>query len=164
VYWRQRRWQEERLGEAARTTGFYGSNHAESFSAAEDRVDAWFGVGVLIVGYFLQAVGYVLELAADNDVRNSGARAVTAALLLVVTILAAWLAWRWTRSRRLRKVLIEMAHWRAPNVRQPPDRDPLPNAERLAAWAEYRGKARDDAEDDRSYVKRVFRVVDVASE
>ena len=39
-----------------RGTTFYGNSDSESFSAAEDRVDAWFGVGVLILGYALQAV------------------------------------------------------------------------------------------------------------
>ena len=74
------------------------------------------------------------------------------------------LAWHYTRSGRLRKLLVEMAHWRVQHVHEPLQRDPLPNAQKLAGWAVFLKEARTDEEDDSSYAKRVFQVSDVASE
>src|SRR4051812_37136264 len=80
--------------------------------AAEDRIDATFGVTYLFVGFVLQAIGYVLDLAGVTTVSaDSTPRTITALVLLAAAILVAFGAWHVSHERLVRRLLLEMAYW-----------------------------------------------------
>lgn len=86
----------------AQGSSYWGTNYAANLAAAEDRIDARFGIGSLLLGFALQALGYVLDLAKDDGAVSSWCRAWTAIALLATVVVVVFLTWRVTRRRRLR--------------------------------------------------------------
>ena len=145
-----------------RITSFWGAgmDPASGFAAAEDRVDGSFGVWVLVAGFGLQALGYVLDLAGGSSSAHSTARALTALALLVAGVVVTLGAWRLARPHLLRAVLVEVAHWEATNVTEPPTRRDVANPSALSGFAFAMGERRHDGEGDWDYAKRVFGLTD----
>ena len=134
---------------------------AETASLIRDRVDALFGLIILLVGFLTQAVGYALEAAGQSGVVSSHdglARAVISlagAAVGVATGLGTWLARRWPLSRRL---IVSVS------------RDPLsldtqysliqearaPSAARLMRLGGEFGRGPLADEDPADYVRRVY--------
>jgi hypothetical protein len=140
-----------------RGTSFYGGNPATSLAAAEDRIDATFGIVSLLCGFALQAVGYVLNLWHGDDAASSLGRAMTAIVLFLAVVAIAYGTWRKSRPYRLRKLLVEMAHWRAGNIYEGPQRNPVPYALPLFAWAGSLGIERRPDEDNVEWAKRAIK-------
>lgn len=143
-----------------RHTSYLGTNAPSAYAAAEDRVDGQLGVASLLLGFLLQAVGYVLTLAHGEAPTYSAGRALTALALLAVAVVLALGVWRRIRPRLLHSLLVDMAHWTVTRATEPPVRQSRADPTALASWAAIGGEARRDGEDDRTYAKRVFRLSD----
>lgn len=143
-----------------RHTSYWGSDAPGAYAAAEDRVDGVFGVGSLMLGFLLQAVGYVLDLARGESGTHSESRALTALVLLVIVVALTLGVWRRVRAHRVRTLLIEMSHWTSASAAQPPIRHDKADPSLLVIWGGMTGKARGTGEDDRAYAMRVFRLAD----
>lgn len=87
---------------------YYGMNVGEAIDRAQNRVDAKFGVGCLVGGFFFQAVGYTAQLAGASSATGAG-RAVTALVLMTVAMAASYGMYRWLRRGELRRTLTAMA-------------------------------------------------------
>jgi hypothetical protein len=117
----------------------------------EDRVDGVFGVGALVTGFTLQAIGYALLVGGvSNESRRLGG-----AIVAVVCAIGAgglvFAAWRVLRFRYLVRLLCELARhdWT--------ERYDHPDATELARYAVILGLARHPGvEDNVAYVRRVF--------
>jgi hypothetical protein len=131
-----------------------------SFAAAEDHVDGQCGVVALVVGFAFQAVGYVLDLAAQGDSQQSTGRALTALALLAIAAGFAVVMWHRIRPRLLHGLLVEMARWEAHHGMQDPVRNDNANPAVLVRWEYSLGIPRREGEDDRAYAKRVYRLAD----
>jgi hypothetical protein len=79
---------------------YWGVGYGQHQDRCENRVDGEFGVGYLIVGFFLQAVGYSLDIAGVQS--ETGTCHLIAGLLMAsVTATLAWTAWLLLRRPRL---------------------------------------------------------------
>jgi hypothetical protein len=143
-----------------RNATFLGSSAPGAFAAAEDRVDGQFGVAALMFGFLLQAIGYMLDLGSGDTSSPSTCRALTALGLLVLAVIAALSAGLLVRDRQLRRLLIEMAHWRATSTMEAPIREARADPNDLTAWGIAMGEPRREGENNWEYAKRVFKLSD----
>jgi hypothetical protein len=144
------------------STSFWNSNPLLGVQGAEDRVDGRFGVGVLLSGFTLQAVGYFLDLALSPSETTGICEALVALSMAVVAGGFAMLAWRVARPRLMKETLIEMARFEAKRVNEPPARSEHPSAERLAWYGRTWRQDGREGESDEDYAARVFGVTQFA--
>lgn len=84
---------------------FPGPDLAEAAERCRNRVDAEFGLGYLVMGFLLQAVGYGAELAGGHSA--TGTSRLFAALVLAAAAAGlAWLGWYFLKERRV-MILVE---------------------------------------------------------
>ncbi len=84
--------------------------------AAEDRADV-VGVAVLVAGFATQGLGYVLYIGGAMSKTHGGAARLAALGLLLVGFLVGFVGGRATRTRRVRRYLIELARYDMAGVR-----------------------------------------------
>jgi hypothetical protein len=143
-----------------RNTSYWGSDAPSGLAAAEDRIDGQFGVASLLVGFALQALGYLLDLARSDTSEHTTGRTLTALGLLIVAVALAWVTWRLTHRWLVRRLLIEMAHWQPTRSDEPPTRQDRANPTNLVGWGANMGELRREGEDDWAYAKRAFGLTD----
>jgi hypothetical protein len=144
--------------EIAELNTLEGLESGATVAQVRDRVDAEFGVGSLILGFTLQAIGYVatvLGASSSPDV-GLGSAAIALAFLLVAGG-SVWFIWHRVARRRVRKMLpaVALAH---PAGGDPPGW----TATRLDRLVSF-GRAQNlpkltDEESHGDYVHRVFGV------
>ena len=125
---------------------------------AEDRIDGRFGVVYLVLGFSVQAVGYVLELGFDTSTDPSASRALAALALAVVVGVSAYAVWERKRPGQVKRTLVEMAHYDTSSAFGPPVRRDGPYLGLLFAWGRAAGYPMGDKDSERSYAERVFGV------
>jgi hypothetical protein len=101
-------------------------------------VDGRFGVAYLVVGFAVQGIGYLLDLALDPDTDASVARAAVAGGVGLVCGGGGYLLWKRQRRKALTATLIEMAHYDGNKATTPAIRGNLPHA-KLFDWAHLAG-------------------------
>lgn len=79
---------------------FPGPDLAEAAERISNRVDAEFGLGYLLLGFVLQAVGYVAELAGVHTATGT-CRLLAALALSAAVACLAWLGWHFQKGRRV---------------------------------------------------------------
>jgi hypothetical protein len=117
---------------------YWNGNPHVAVGLAEDRIDGRFGVTYLALGFGLQVVGYVLDLAFNPGAEASGGRALVALGLAAATVAGAWLLWRWQRRELLKRTILEMAYWNTSHSELPPNRLTNPDTEALESGARRR--------------------------
>jgi hypothetical protein len=146
-----------RPAELTRLAGsFYGSNDYQALSVARNRLDAVTGITALLAGFGLQAVGYIVTLAANHPIHTGASEALVGAGFAVLALVVAVAAGNYTRRVRLIPLLIEMSHYEMDDTRREFPRAPL-----LPRWLEALGKKREVGEDDLAFVRRTVNVSDL---
>jgi LPXTG-motif cell wall-anchored protein len=123
---------------AVHATSYWGGNPTVAVGLAEDRVDGRFGLLYLALGFAVQAVGYLLDLALDPSTDASLARAIVAGGLAVASGGGAYLLWKRRRRTALKGTLIEMARYDTSSAKGPPIRADAPYAD-VFDWAAVAG-------------------------
>ncbi len=136
------------------SVAIWNSNRFIAVNVAKNRLDAVAGVTGLVIGFALQAVGYIADLATPHTDRTGITDAATAAVLAVVSLLITVVSGTVYRSRRLIPLLVEMSHYTAD------ERMPYPRAMLLPGWLTVPSD-RDEGEDDLAFVNRVAGVDDL---
>lgn len=122
---------------------------------ARNRIDGQFGVALLLLGFTLQLLGYLLELDG-GEARPEQDRLLTALILLGSSMLLAGGTWRALRDRMFKRALVKIAM--APlrtsggDIEQPAEK----NIEWLASYGIAAGWQRQMYESNATYVKRIF--------
>jgi hypothetical protein len=146
-----------RPAELTRLAGsFWGSNRYQALSVARNRLDAIAGVTGLLVGFALQAVGYIVTLATAHRLSTGGKEARIAAALGIAAAVTTVLCGNVLRRVRLLPLLIEMSHYTMNEERME-----FPRATLLPGWLEALGREREEGEDDLAYVRRAAGVEDL---
>jgi hypothetical protein len=132
-----------------------GIGVADVVDRVRNRVDARFGLTLLMSGFSLQLVGYLFQLDGDSAAHGRSFL-VSGLLLLALTVGAAWFLWYLLRDRLFKKGLIAVAT--APlKIGEDAVRE---GREKRIEWLARYGKAANwpalPYESDKSYVKRVF--------
>jgi hypothetical protein len=96
---------------AIRATSYWDGNPTVAVGLAEDRADGRFGVAYLALGFAVQAIGYLLDLALAPGADASVARAAVAGGVALVCAGGAYLLWKRQRRKALLRTLVEMAHY-----------------------------------------------------
>jgi hypothetical protein len=92
-----------RMNELTETVFGGGMAPAAEEGYFENRIDAEIGVLYLGIGFGLQVVGYLLEIAGVHNATGTG-RLVVAVTLAIGTVALAWLAWSVLHPIRLRQL------------------------------------------------------------
>jgi hypothetical protein len=145
---------------ALRATSYWDGNPHTAVGLAEDRVDGRFGVRYLVLGFAVQVVGYVLDLAFDPSADASAARAFVALVLAVAAGTAAYGLWRHARPDQLKRTLVEIAHYDTSRATERPLRRDGPYLGQLLNLGRAAGYPADDHDSERSYARRVFGVTE----
>lgn len=134
-----------------------GQGAADVVDRAKNRVDAQFGIGLLLAGFLFQFAGYAFEL--NGEVPHSGsARLVGALVLLVLAIGISLGAWRLARHPLFMRTLVNTAM--APSVLTQPGKEETLNDKinNLASYGPHAGHPQRPGESNADYVGRVFGV------
>ena len=94
------------IGKVAGT--YWGVNLGETVDRSQNRVDAKYGVGCLLAGFLLQAIGYMLELGGATSPAG-GDHALTAVALGVLAVALAFGVYFAFRRRELKRTLVAIA-------------------------------------------------------
>jgi hypothetical protein len=92
-----------RMNELTETVFGGGMAPAAEEGHFENRIDAEIGVIYLGVGFGLQVLGYMLDIAGVHSATGTG-RLIVGAALAVGTLGLAWLAWSVLRPLQLRRL------------------------------------------------------------
>lgn len=139
---------------ASRTASMYGSNAYAVVSQAEDRIRGAFGLGSLVFGFTLQALGYALVLGGEGTTSFSTSRGVLALALAAVPVALVVLTERLARPQLRRRLLVDVARFDV-STQQMNER---PSAAVLVDFGGVLGDSRRDGEEPQEYVERVWRV------
>lgn len=131
-----------------------GLGHAQVVDRARNRVDAQFGISLLLAGFILQFAGYALELSGTSP-HTGTARLVTAMVLGVAAVGVSLLTWRLLREPMLRRTLVRTA--RAPDPADEPKHS-VARGMRLVEYGQAAGYPMRPDESDEHYAERVFGV------
>lgn len=127
---------------------------------AKDRVMAVIGLGALVFGFTIQALGYALSLAVEPPDDKSVTAALLAVGLATLAVLVIVGVERITRHRRLRSLFMAIA--RADPVGDGPAG--APTVRILVTGAPGIGVERENDESDETYARRAFGVEHVRTE
>jgi hypothetical protein len=141
-----------------RSGTYLGSNPLVAVQGAEDRVDGRFGVGALLSGFSLQALGYFLDLALAPSDETSLGHALLALALAASLGGGVVVAWRHLRDRLVSRTLVSMARLSVTRGDRPPERMEDPSAAQLASYGRVWRRDAHENETDHDYVRRVFGV------
>lgn len=136
---------------------FPGSNPWMVVSAAEDKVDGYFGLGGLLAGFALQAVAYTLTIGSGGGDETGWNFSLIALSLAVVVSGTVYVAWRRLRRRLVLWVLLGPARV---DINDGTIAD-KPFAPSLNGYATVLGYELREGEDGPAYARRVFPVTDV---
>lgn len=142
---------------AQRAGAFLGANPHASLGAARDKVDAYFGLGALMLGFALQGVGYAVTIGSGGGNEVGWERALVALAMAIAGGAAVMFVWRIARERLVRHVLIGAAHYDT-NTGEMADK---PFAPTLNVYARLLGYEIREGEDGPAFAERVFGVADV---
>jgi hypothetical protein len=148
----------------ARLNTFAGLESGDTLDRCENRVDAIYGGAGLLLGFFLQAVGYALELSGVNG--GSGTdRLLTAILLGLLAVALSLLIYLLTKERLFKRTVAAVAKARAGSGDPGDEKGPAwsrVKAQRLVRLGEAAGWPRLETEQDEgtatNYAKRIFRI------
>jgi hypothetical protein len=110
---------------------YWDGNPHVAVGLAEDRTDGGIGVTYLALGFGLQVVGYVLDLAFNPRAEASVGRALVALGSPRLLSLARGGLWRWQRRELLKRTILEMAFWNTSHTELPPNRRTNPDLDAL---------------------------------
>jgi hypothetical protein len=127
---------------------------------AKDRVMAVVGLGALVFGFTIQALGYALSLAVEPPDDKSVRSALVAVGLATLAVLMIVGVERITRRRRLRSLFLAIA--RADPIGDGPVG--APTVRILVTGAPGIGVERENDESDEAYARRAFGVEHVRTE
>lgn len=143
---------------ALKTFGTHaGIGVADVVDRARNRIDGQFGVALLLLGFALQLVGYLVELDG-GELRQGRDRLLTALVLLGSSMLVATAASRILRDRTFKRMLVKIAMAPLRTSGGDIEQSPEKNIEWLASYGIAAGWQRQMYESDGTYVKRVFGV------
>jgi hypothetical protein len=132
-----------------------GIGAASVVDRVRNRVDAQFGLALLFLGFLIQLIAYLLELAG-RDYSSGSSRLPTGLALATLALALSLGTWALLRDRLLNRLLVRVAL--APLGE---DRPAGWNADNLASLLDYAKadhRARAAGESDRAYLARVFEV------
>lgn len=135
---------------------FYGSRLYQALSVARNRLDGICGVTALLLGFGLQAVGYIVTLASPHRLHTGLTTALVAAAFAVLALVAAVAAGNYVRRARFIPLLIEMSHFTMDGRRME-----FPRAALLPDWLETLGEERRLKESNLAFVRRTVGVEDL---
>jgi hypothetical protein len=148
---------------AARATEHETFDPAEAVQLCQDKIDGNFGLGYLVSGFTLQAIGYEIVLASAHIGDERGRNvALTALLIALVCAVPLLLAWRLSKHRLVR--------WQVGKVAEVTRVDPArksdgrPSLQVLMACAREMHEPRGRDESAREWIQRVFGIKDVYDE
>jgi hypothetical protein len=140
--------------EMAKLSGTYwGVNRAEQLRLARDKVDASFGLMALLVGFGLQVIAYALTLAIETDADYGLGRATVAVGLATGTGGLTYVAWRVSRVRFQRRLLLRLAHLDTEQTEHE-----LPDGATLTMFGQLLGEEQREGESHEEYARRVWKV------
>lgn len=84
----------------ARLNTNWGVGYGQHEDRLRNRVDGAYGVRCLVVGFCLQAFGYLLAISGVSSETGTG-RAIAGVALAAVAAGIAWTAWRLRRERKI---------------------------------------------------------------
>lgn len=128
---------------------------ADVVDRARNRIDGQFGVALLLLGFTLQLLGYLLELDGGEAGRGRD-RLLTALILLGSSMLLAASTWRVLRDRLFKRALMKIAMAPLRTSGGDIEQSTEKNIEWLASYGVAAGWQRQMYESDETYVKRVF--------
>lgn len=137
---------------ARRAGAFIGSNPHAVVSAAEDKVDGYFGLGALVGGFVLQAIGYAFVIGRRAGNEFGWGPALVAIALALITGVAVVTAWKRLRHRLLLHALVGPARLEM-GTGMMADK---PFAPTLNAYAEAMGYEKREDENSVAFAQRVF--------
>lgn len=141
---------------ALKTFGTHaGIGAADVVDRARNRVDAQFGVGLLLLGFAIQLVGYLLILGGTQSGHGAGHLSAGTAVL-VLSMLTAYLAWYLLHQRLLKRTLVRIAGAPLRIAGEELTQEREENIASLARYAKAAGWQRRPHEHDETHVKRVF--------
>lgn len=141
---------------ARRAGAFMGANPHAVVSAAENKVDGAFGLGALLGGFAVQAVGYFLIIGNGGGDEIGWCRALVAAGLGMLAAVALLVAWMRSRRRLVLRTLRGPARYDV-NSGEMVD---IPFAWALCSYAEALGCHRREGEDNLAFARRVYGDID----
>jgi len=122
--------------------------------AASDHADGQAGSVALVLGFLLQAVGYVLSIGGVTAQTDGVWAAMLAVVFMAAAILITWVVGRATRWPRIRDYLIELAR-----VDRWGNRHDDPHGGELMRYAAVLGRLPDDERSQlEEHCRRVWRV------
>jgi hypothetical protein len=122
--------------------------------AAEDRADGIAGTMLLVIGFTVQAVTYILIIGQGSARQTGGAWAyIVSAACVLITAGAAILWARRTRWRRIRRFLVELAHYDLGGTRHE-----SPDISELITYGRILERGPFPDEDSSAYGRRVWEV------
>jgi hypothetical protein len=134
----------------------------ELLDAGRDFVDGIFGLASLLVGFVLQAAGYIVLLGRHPDEPFGWPVAVTGLVCLVCAAALPLWVWGYSRDWLFKKYLIDLArHDNAGGVYRHPDLDDLLAYGRALDLERYADEHGDEG--DKLFVRRVFGVTQFRS-
>jgi hypothetical protein len=148
----------------ARLGTWGGLETGDTLDRCKNRVDALFGGFSLLLGFFLQAVGYTLEIGGAEGA-TGGNRVGTAILLGLLSVMLSLTAYRASRVKLLKRTLVAVAKSREGSGDLGDEKGPQWTRQKvikLAKLAEAAGWPREDSDEDGitrvNYIRRVFGV------
>jgi hypothetical protein len=141
---------------ARRATSYTGYSPPLAISQIADKVDGAIGLGTLLVGFVLQAVGYAVLLSRGTGERASLRTAVTPFLLALLSVVAVLGIWRAIRLRLMKREAIQVARMNI--FKLPVEVKERPYGRLLVYYGEEFGSELHVGETDEAYAKRVFGV------
>lgn len=87
---------------------YRGVSHGTTVERCSDRAHAELGLSALVLGFFLQAVGYAAVIGGAEQASGMREAAVAVFLLVVAVALVVWL-WRRSHTPRLKHLLVSVA-------------------------------------------------------
>lgn len=141
---------------ALKTFGTHaGIGVADVVDRARNRIDGQFGVVLLLLGFTLQLLGYLLEL--DGGEAGGGRdRLLTALILLGSSTLLAAATWRGLRDLMFKRALVKIAMAPLRTSGGDIEQSTEKNIEWLSSYGVAAGWQRQLYESDETYVKRIF--------
>jgi hypothetical protein len=141
---------------AARVIRSGNGSYAANIQTAENRADAQVGILAIVVGFAIQAVTTVVMTGHAGTLSDGWSYPMTA-LWVIIPVILVWILDRSTRELRVRRYLVELAHYQ---MHSGETRQQYPDVNELAryGWILKKGRERKADENEVDYLRRVWRL------